>query len=64
VLHAGYPSVQVLGVGDVVFGITSPAARLSATMLPAHFVNEVQHGARLLSLWWRSNVLTPCAAAC
>ncbi len=50
VLHAGYPSVQVLGVGDVVFGITSPAARLTATMLPAHFVNEVQHRARLLSI--------------
>ncbi len=41
VLHAGYPSVQVLGVGDIVFGLASPAARLTATMLPASFVNEV-----------------------
>jgi beta-D-xylosidase 4 len=41
VLHAGYPSVQVLGVGDVIFGVVSPAARLTATMLPAHFVHEV-----------------------
>lgn len=48
VLHAGYPSVQVLGVGDLVFGIASPAARLTATMLPASFVNEVQQRACLL----------------
>lgn len=41
VLHAGYPSVQVLGVADLLFGIVSPAARLTATMLPANFVNEV-----------------------
>ena len=41
VLHAGYPSVQVLGVGDIVFGVASPAARLTATMLPASFVSEV-----------------------
>jgi beta-D-xylosidase 4 len=42
VVHAGYPSVQVLGVGDILFGLASPAARLTATMLPADFVNEVQ----------------------
>lgn len=50
VLHAGYPSVQVLGVGDLVFGIASPAARLTATMLPASFVNEVQQRACLLRI--------------
>ena len=34
-------SIQVLGVADLLFGIVSPAARLTATMLPANFVNEV-----------------------
>ena len=41
VLHVGYPSVQVLGVADIVFGVKSPAARLTATMMPARFVDEV-----------------------
>jgi hypothetical protein len=47
ILHAGQPSVQVVGAGDVMFGTTldgrpvSPAARMSQMTYPASIVNEV-----------------------
>lgn len=47
VLHVGQPSVQVIGVGDVIFGRTpdgravAPAGRLSQMSYPADYVNQV-----------------------
>merc|ERR1711988_744251 len=34
VVHAGQPSVQTLGVGDVLFGKASPAGRMIQTVYP------------------------------
>ena len=34
VLHAGQPSVQTLGIGDVIFGEKAPAGRLIQTVMP------------------------------
>jgi hypothetical protein len=41
VVHAGQPSVQVLGVGDLLFGAAVPAGRMSQTIYPADYVNQV-----------------------
>ena len=47
VVHAGQPSVQVPGVGDVLFGRTpdgrsvAPAGRMSQTIYPADYVDTV-----------------------
>lgn len=41
VVHAGQPSVQVLGVGDILFGAAVPAGRMSQTIYPADYVNAV-----------------------
>ena len=48
VLHAGQPSVAVLGVGDVLFGRVSPAGRAIQTVYPATYANEVVAFLRLL----------------
>merc|ERR1712061_340556 len=41
VLHAGQPSVQTLGVGDVVFGKVVPAGRTIQTVYPASYADQV-----------------------
>jgi len=47
VVHAGQPSVQVPGVGDVLFGRTpdgravAPAGRMSQTIYAASYINKV-----------------------
>jgi hypothetical protein len=47
IIVGGSPSVQILGVGDVVFGTTldgrpvAPAARMSQMTYPADYVNQV-----------------------
>ena len=47
IVHAGQPSVQVPGVGDVLFGATpdgravAPAGRMSQTIYAASFVDDV-----------------------
>ena len=41
VIHAGFPSVQVGGVADVLFGAVAPAGRLVQTIYPAAFADEV-----------------------
>ena len=47
ILHAGQPSVQVVGAGDIMFGKTLdgrsvvPAARMSQMTYPADIVNQV-----------------------
>jgi hypothetical protein len=47
ILHAGQPSVQVVGAGDIMFGVTLdgrpvvPAARMSQMTYPADIVNQV-----------------------
>ena len=42
VLHAGQPSVTVLGVGDVLFGRKAPAGRTIQTVYPASYEDEVR----------------------
>lgn len=41
VINAGYPSVTVLGVGDIIFGKAVPAGRMIQTTYPAAFADEV-----------------------
>ncbi len=41
VLHAGQPSVQTLGIGDVLFGKKPPAGRLIQTVYPESYAAEV-----------------------
>lgn len=41
VIHAGQPSVTVLGVGDLIFGKAVPSGRMVQTIYPASFQNEV-----------------------
>jgi beta-D-xylosidase 4 len=41
ILMAGQPSVTVLGVGDILYGRTSPAGRMVQTTYPASFAEEV-----------------------
>ncbi len=48
VLHVGMPSVQTLGVGDLLFGKRSPAGRMVQTVLPESYQGS----------------LRPCMCAC
>ena len=41
ILHVGQPSVQTLGIGDVLFGATSPAGRTIQTIYPASYVDGI-----------------------
>merc|ERR1719502_141799 len=41
VLHLGQPSVTVLGVGELLFGKTSPAGRTVQTIYPKEYADEV-----------------------
>ena len=41
VLHTGQPSVQTLGIGDVIFGAKPPAGRLIQTIYPKEYADEV-----------------------
>jgi len=41
VMHVGQPSVQVIGVGDVLFGKRSPAGRTIATIYPASYADQI-----------------------
>lgn len=41
ILHVGQPSVQTLGVGDVIFGKKSPAGRLIQTIYPASYADQI-----------------------
>ena len=46
-IHAGQPSVQTLGIGDVIFGAKVPAGRLIQTVYPESYAAEVSiFGAR------------------
>lgn len=37
VLHVGMPSVQTLGIGDLLFGKRSPAGRMIQTVMPKSY---------------------------
>merc|ERR1712093_169629 len=41
VMHVGQPSVQVIGVGDVLFGKRTPAGRMVATVYPASYADQI-----------------------
>jgi len=41
ILHVGQPSVTVLGVGELLFGKSSPAGRTVQTIYPASYADEV-----------------------
>jgi len=41
ILHAGQPSVQTLGIGDLIFGVRIPAGRTVQTVLPASYANQI-----------------------
>jgi len=41
VLHVGQPSVQTLGIGDLIFGLKVPAGRTVQTFLPASYAQEI-----------------------
>jgi len=41
VLHVGQPSVQTLGIGDLLFGIKVPAGRTVQTFLPASYAEQI-----------------------
>jgi len=41
VLHVGQPSVQTLGVGDLIFGKRVPAGRMIQTNLPASYAQQI-----------------------
>jgi len=41
VLYLGQPSVQVIGVGDVLFGKRSPAGRMITTIYPASYGDQI-----------------------
>jgi pre-mRNA-splicing factor SYF2/beta-D-xylosidase 4 len=41
VLHVGQPSVQTLGIGDLLFGIKVPAGRMVQTVMPASYADEI-----------------------
>ena len=41
IIHAGQPSVQTLGIGDVLFGTKVPAGRLIQTVYPKAYADEV-----------------------
>ena len=41
ILHTGQPSVTTLGVGDLLFGVKSPAARMVQTIYPASYQDQI-----------------------
>jgi len=41
IIHAGQPSVTVLGVGDLIFGDAVPAGRMVQTVYPADYIDQV-----------------------
>lgn len=41
VVYAGQPSVQTLGVADIIFGAVSPAGRMIQTLFPEEFQHEL-----------------------
>jgi beta-glucosidase-like glycosyl hydrolase len=41
ILHVGQPSVTVVGVGEILFGKTSPAGRTVQTIYPASYADQV-----------------------
>jgi hypothetical protein len=41
ILHVGQPSVQTLGVGDLLFGVRVPAGRLVQTILPRAYQDQI-----------------------
>jgi hypothetical protein len=41
ILYVGQPSVQTLGVGDVLFGVVSPAGRMVQTLYPVSVQHEL-----------------------
>jgi hypothetical protein len=41
VLHVGMPSVQTLGIGDIIFGTSSPSGRLIQTIYPASYADQI-----------------------
>jgi len=41
ILHVGQPSVQTLGIGDLLFGMKVPAGRTVQTILPASYAQEI-----------------------
>jgi hypothetical protein len=41
ILHVGQPSVTILGVGEILFGKTSPAGRTVQTIYPGSYTDEI-----------------------
>ena len=41
ILHVGQPSVQTLGVGDVLFGVVAPAGKMVQTLYPVSVQHEL-----------------------
>jgi len=41
VMHVGQPSTTIVGVGELLFGKTSPAGRTVQTIYPAEYANQV-----------------------
>jgi len=41
ILHVGQPSVQTLGIGDLLFGLRIPAGRTVQTILPGSYANQI-----------------------
>jgi hypothetical protein len=41
ILHVGQPSVTALSVGDVLFGVVSPAGRTCQTVYPASYADQI-----------------------
>ena len=65
VLHLGQPSVQLLGVGELLFGARAPAGRAVQTVYPAayqHMVSPFDFNMRPgASRWPRPDSPGPCA---
>lgn len=64
-VHAGQPSIQTLGVADVLFGRTSPAARAVQTVYPPAYQHQISpfdfHMRPGPSAWPRPDSPGPCA---
>jgi len=41
ILHVGQPSVQTLGIGDLLFGLKVPSGRTVQTFMPASYAQEI-----------------------
>jgi beta-glucosidase-like glycosyl hydrolase len=41
VLHVGQPSVTILGVGDILYGVNSPAGRMVQTVYPSAYQDQI-----------------------